>query len=604
MVSRPGAMSQSWCRAVQRYLVLCLVGFVIAAVPLPHEAGTMQQEDDPSQTAGNSGVLPQLIVVTQEVGISFTNIYGGPDKSYIMEMGGSGAAWIDYDVDGRIDLLLVNALPDVTADPPALTAAYERGQRRLPEGAGHRMFRNRGGVFDDATAGAGVGDIVWGNGAAVADVDNDGFVDLYVTAIGSNRLYRNNGDGTFSHWQSGTEDNQWGVSAVFTDWDGDGNLDLYVANYVDFGVARIPALADGACAYRGINVHCGPEGLAGAVDVFYRNRGDGRFEPWPGVEIDADATYGLALLATDCDADGQPDIYVATDSTINLLYRRDATGNLEDWSLFSGAGYSGDGREQAGMGVTAADYDADGDFDLFVTNFQHDYNTLYTNVGGCIFDDDTARYGLAIDSLPYMGWGTQFFDVDGDGDQDIFVANGHVYPQMDAEGLEPWRQRNLLYLNDLAATGEPGFHEVGVEAGLGMGNLASSRGTAVADFDNDSDYDVLVTNINDSPTLLRNTGHSAVPALRISLVGRVANRSAYGAVVTVQSGGRLQTFELRGSDGYLGSNDVRLLVHLPGGTAETVQVAWPGGQVTSLQNVDPGWLVIDELRGVVARRQP
>jgi len=584
-------------------MAVCLAGLVIAAVLPSGDAGKTLAASDAVQSAGGSGV-PQLIAVTRETGISFVNTYGGPEKSYIMEMGGSGGAWIDYDIDGRIDLLLVNALPDVTADPPAAAAAYERGQRRLPEGAGHRLYRNRGDMFDDATAAAGVGDVVWGNGAAVADVDNDGFADLYITAIGSNTLYRNNGDGTFSRWLSGTEDERWGTSAVFTDWDGDGNIDLYVANYVDFRATRIPALAEAACTYRGIDVHCGPEGLAGAADVFYHNLGDGRFEPWPGVEIDAGATYGLAVLATDCDADAQPDIYVATDSTINLLYRHDTDGNPEDWSLFSGAGYSGDGREQAGMGVTAADYDADGDFDLFVTNFQHDYNTLYTNLGGCLFDDDTARYGLAIDSRPYMGWGTQFFDVDGDGDQDIFVANGHVYPQLDAAGLEPWGQRNSLYLNDLAATGEPTFREVGTEAGPGMDVRAASRAVLVADFDNDFDYDVLVTNINDAPTLLRNAGRSASPALRISLVGRVTNRSGYGAVVTVQSGESRQIFEVRGSDGYLGSNDARLLVHLPGGTADTVRIDWPGGEVTRLQNVAAGWLVIDELRGVVARRLP
>jgi hypothetical protein len=541
-----------------------------------------------------------------------------------MEMAGSGAAWLDYDVDGRVDLVLVNGLPDVTADPPAAAAAYRRGEVEAPDGAGHRLFRNRGGnvpqshpsqwTFDDVTAAAGIGDVVWGNGAAVADVDNDGFPDLYVTAIGANALYRNNGDGTFSPWPSGVEDPRWGTSAAFTDWDGDGNLDLYVANYLDFDAEVIRPQGEGACMYRGVDVHCGPEGLTGEVDVLYRNNGNGSFVPWPGAGIDAEATFGFALVATDCDGDGRPDIYVASDSTINLLYRHGADGGVEDWSLFSGAGYSGSGREQAGMGATAADYDGDGDFDLFVTNFQHDYNTLYTNVGDCFFDDDTARLGLAVDSLPYMGWGALFLDIDGDGDQDIFVANGHVYPQMDAAGLEPWAQRNLLYLNQLVESGAPGFREVGEQAGPGMQVRAASRGVAVADYDNDFDLDLLVTNINDAPTLLRN-GNAVVDgpappdeegtppaALRITLVGRSMNRSAYGARLSVESGGRAQSFELRGSDGYLGSNDPRLLVALPGGVADRLQVTWGGGETTTLEDVDAGWIVLDERRGVVARR--
>jgi hypothetical protein len=589
-------------------LIMTLLASLLAAGA--SSAGTVKKSGAASTAhapaTARQAARPQhieLVDATAGAGISFEHLYGGPDKRYIMEMAGSGAAWLDYDVDGRVDLVLVNALPDVTADPPAAAAAYARGESIAPEGAGHRLFRNLGdGRFADVTVGAGIGDLVWGNGAAVADVDNDGFPDLYVTAIGANALYRNNGDGTFSPWPSGAEDPRWGTSAAFTDWDGDGNLDLYVANYLDFDAEVIRPQGEGACMYRGVDVHCGPEGLTGEVDVFYRNNGDGSFAPWPGAKIDTEATFGFALLATDCDSDGRPDIYVASDSTINLLYRHGAGGDIEDWSLFSGAGYSGSGREQAGMGATAADYDGDGDFDLFVTNFQHDYNTLYTNVGDCFFDDDTARLGLAVDSLPYMGWGAQFLDIDGDGDQDIFVANGHVYPQMDAAGLEPWAQRNLLYLNQLAETGAPGFREVGEQAGPGMLVRAASRGVVVADYDNDFDLDLLVTNINDAPTLLQNDGAPPPAALRISLVGRSMNRSAYGARITVESGGRTQSFELRGSDGYLGSNDARLLVALPGGVADRLQITWGRGETTTLEDVAAGWIVLDERRGLVARR--
>lgn len=550
----------------------------------------------------SSGQRLEFVEATAESGISFTHLYGTSDRAYITEMAGSGGAWIDHDVDGRVDLLLVNALPYPGPDPPASVAAYRRGELRSRAEAGHRFFRNRGGAFRDVTRSAGVGDVVWGNGAAVADVDNDGFADVYVTAIGANVLYRNNGDGTFSRGSSGAEDRRWSTSAAFTDWDGDGFVDLYVANYVDFDARPIPALSEGRCHYRGVEVHCGPEGPVGETDVLYRNRGDGTFEPWPGVTVDEQATYGFALVATDCDGDRRPEIYVATDSTMNLLLRRDDRGGVVDGSLYSGAAYSGDGREQAGMAATAADHDGDGDFDLFVTNFQHDHNTLYQNQGNCLFEDVSERLGLVVGSLPYMGWGAQFLDVDGDGDQDLFVANGHTYPQMQAAGLEAWGQRSLLYLNRLADTGEAGFEEVGEDAGAAMRMALSSRSVLVADHDDDADLDILVTNLSAGPTLLRNAGRSRWPALRLTLVGRSMNRAAHGAIVTVYAGGRRQRFERRASDGYLGSNDPRLLVHLPGGVADRIEVAWRDGDTTVLEDVVPGWIVVDEDRGTIARR--
>ena len=590
MAARLSTAGRSCGRASLSCWALSVVAVALGPTASVSPAGPPSQQDI------------ELVAATGDAAISFTHRYGAADKAYIMEMGGSGGAWLDYDVDGWVDLVLVNALPVSSADPPATIAAYERGELGLDNAAGHRFFRNHGGRFDDVTGSAGVGDVTWGNGAAVADVDNDGFPDLYVTAIGANVLYRNNGDGTFSRWASGAEDPRWGTSAAFTDWDGDGYVDLYVANYVDFDAKPIPSLESGACVYRGVAVHCGPEGLAGEVDAFYRNRGDGSFVPWPGASPDEEATFGLAVVATDCDDDRRPELYVASDSTINLLYRRGADGGLVDESLFSGAGYNGAGREQAGMSVAAADYDGDGDLDLFVTNFQHDYNTLYRNFGDCRFEDVSEQLGLVVSSLPYMGWGAQFLDVDGDGDQDIFVANGHVYPQLDAAGLEPWGQRNLLYVNQLVQTGEAHYTEIGESAGPGMQVLAASRSVLVADYDNDADLDLLVTNLDAAPTLLQNTGRSAAPALRLSLVGRTMNRSAYGARVIVESGGRSQVFELRGSDGYLGSNDPRLLIFLPGGVADRLHIVWQSGEVTTLENVPPGWLIVDEQRGAIARR--
>lgn len=535
------------------------------------------------------GVYGQWHDVAEETGLRFVHHHGDGRVLSISESGGSGGAWLDYDSDGDLDAFLVDGLPGAPGRAPASAT----------DPSGHRLYRNHRARFEEAPVTAGVAERLWGHGAAVGDVDNDGFPDLLVTALGADRLYRNNGDGSFTPWPGGVEETGWSATAAFLDWDGDGFLDLYVTRYVE---PEPPRAADdpGVCTYRGTPVFCGPEGLQGLPDRFYRNRGDGTFEHWPGLRIDPAATYGFAVVAFDCDQDVRPELYVATDSTINLLYRRTPVG-IEDWALFGGSGYSGDGREQAGMGVTAADFDEDGRLDLYVTNFQNDHNTLYRNLGGCDFEDATASRRLATTSFPYMGWAAQFFDADGDGDQDLFVANGHIYPGL---ASEPYRQRNLLYYNLLRESGVPDFRDVTEAAGPGLLEATSSRAAMRGDYDDDGDMDLLVTNVNAQANLLRNDGVMAFPALRLSLVGRASNRSAYGASVVVESGGIRQRQELRHSDGYLGSNDTRLLFHLPGGRAEILEVRWPSGARTLLQDQPSGWLILDESRGVVARRSP
>lgn len=609
--------------------VLVVAGAIAAATSLAAvtaTAGGAAQEPDRDAT-GRRESGARFVEIGEESGIDFRHVYGGPEKAYITEMGGSGAAWVDYDVDGHPDAFLVNGVPGPGERPwtagrsggreaPGRSRVDGAGGRHATAVLGHRLYRNAARnadrnardaadrAFEDRTAPAGVGDVAWGNGAAVADVDNDGFPDLFVTAIGADRLYRNNGDGTLSPRSAGVEDEGWGTTAVFVDANADGLLDLYVVRYVDFEPDDTPTLGDGVCFYRGVEVFCGPEGLRGAKDLFYRSRGDGSFEPWPGIGVDDEATYGFAAVATDCDDDLRPELYVASDSTINLLYRLigDAGSlRIEDLSLFGGAGYSGGGREQAGMGVTAADYDADGDLDLFVTNFQNDYNTLYRNLGDCLFEDFTERLQLASSSLPYMGWAPLFLDADGDGDPDLFVANGHIYPQLDSAGLESYGQRNLYYRNLLREEGAARFEESGEVAGPALREARSSRGAVSGDYDADGDLDLLVTNIDDRPSLLRNDGRMASPALSLKLVGRQASRTAYGADVVVESGGVTQRHEVRGSDGYLGTNDPRLLVFLPGGRAERLIVRWPGGDSTVLEDVGPGRLVVDQAGGVVAQ---
>ncbi len=550
----------------------------------------------PTSTAAQ-GQEVRFVRVPDNAGITFAHDYGGAEKAYISEFGGSGGAWLDYDRDGGLDLFLVNGLEGAGADPVAASIAGLAG--RYSSG-GHALYRRRQGGYGRVPDGGGAGDHVWGNGAAVADVDNDGFPDLLVTAIGPDRLYRNNGDGTFSAWPAGVQDEGWGASATFLDWDGDGWLDVYVAKYVDFDGANTHTVGDRYCMYQGVDVFCGPEGLDGARDVFFRNRADGTFEPWPSQRVDRESTYGLALVATDCNGDARPEIYVANDSTINLLYRRDDTGVLDEWGLFSGAGYSSEGLEQAGMGATAADFDADGHFDLLVSNFQNDNNALYRNLGDCSFEEVSQLLGLAASSLPYMGWAAQFFDPDGDADVDVFVANGHIYPQLDE--YEPYAQRNLLSLNRLRETGEARFEEIGQQAGPGMAIEATSRAALIGDYDNDADADVLVTNINGAPDLLRNDTEPQLAALQVRLVGREANRMGYGARLLVRSGDDVQVLQMSSGDGYLGSNDARLLIYLPSGRADELRVLWGVGKETVLTDVAPGQIVVDQERGVVARR--
>ncbi len=535
-------------------------------------------------------------------GLDLVQTFGSLDKSYITESTGSGAAFLDFDVDGNLDVVLVNALSEATGSTvqiaqPAPHPALAAGRR----GAGHRLYRGDGQTFREAPISAGVREVVWGTGVTWGDVDNDGWPDLFIAAIGADRLYRNNGDGTFAVWSNGVEDPGWGASATFTDWDADGNLDLYVARYVDLQATSVPSRGESRCSYAGVEAFCGPEGLVGQRDLLYRNLADGTFVEWMSDRVDQAAGYGLALAAIDCDDDGLSEIYVANDSMMNLLYRHTPAGEIDEQGLLSGAGYSADGREQAGMGVTSADFDGDGRLDLYVTNFHNDHNTLYRNLGDCVFQDETDLRRLAASSFPYMGWSALFLDIDGDADQDLFVANGHIHPAVAERGIEPYRQLNSLYVNRLRESGAADFTTVTATAGDALAIRESSRGAVRGDFDNDGDLDLLVTNIDARPTLIRNDTSMAHAALRITLVGRRSNRSGYGADVVVRSGAIEQRIQLRDSDGYAGANDARLLFYLPSGVAEAVEIRWPGGEILRLPEQQPGRLVVDERYGVVAR---
>jgi len=528
--------------------------------------------------------------VAEAMGIRSKNVSGSAEKKYIVESTGSGGCFLDYDGDGFIDLYVVNG---ATFEPEPGT-----------EGPHDVLYRNRGGArFEDVTEKAGVHGRGWGGGCAVGDFDNDGDPDLYVTNLGENAFYVNRGDGTFVDRtrQADLSDSRPSSSAAFGDLDGDGFLDLVVGTYIRFERGVTAGIGSGECFYRGVETFCGPDGLPGDSNQLFRNRGDGTFEN----RTHDSGTYSteaktLGLLLSDLDGDGRLDIYAACDSTINLFFRNLGDFGFEDESLLSGAGYSGRGFEQSGMGVSAGDPDGDGDFDLFVTNFQNDHNTFYQNLGGGEYEDVTDRVGLAASSIDYLSWGTHFVDLDNDGDEDLFVASGHVYPQAESVG-EPYPQRNQVFEN------RGGGQWVELEQLVtGAEVRKSSRGTAVGDFDNDGWLDVFVNEIDDTPTLLRHQGSPNVNdanALKLLLMGVAVNRDGLGARIELRAGGRKQHRELRASDGYLGSNDVRLHFGLgEAPRADSVHIVWPGGSSENVGPLPEGFLyVIKQGEGEVAR---
>ncbi len=518
---------------------------------------------------------------TAGAGLDFEHVSGSPEQRYILESMSSGAVFFDADGDDDQDLFLVNS---------SRVAAH-------PAGVGNRFYRNvpapdGGRAFEDATPSSGLGRGGWGMGAAAGDTDNDGDVDLYVTYWGENVLYESGGDGRFTDVTAaaGAGDPGWGTSAAFGDLDGDGLLDLFVANYLVFDLDDPPGGGLPCSGWRGLDVYCGPQGLEPQANVLYRNEGSGRFSDRSresGVSEHREPSLGVVL--GDYDDDGDQDLYVANDGYPNVHYRNDGGWRLTEVAARAGTAYSEDGRLQAGMGVASADYDGDGDLDLFVTNFSDDVNTLYQNQGGGRFRDHTGAAGLAAGARPFLGWSTAFFDADGDGWLDLFVANGHIYPQVDMlpSGTR-YAQRNLLYRN-LGGRFRP------VDGGPGMAAVRVSRGAALADYDNDGDTDLLVVNLNGPPELLHNSGQPR-HWLGLRLRGRGGNRDALGARVRLHSGALVQTREVQRAVGYLSQSDPRLLFGLgDGAPVDSVVVRWPGGRRQVLRGLTPGrYHVVEE----------
>jgi enediyne biosynthesis protein E4 len=606
---------------------MALLAAVLTLAQTPQQAPPTIQVPQPSPHAA-AGI--SFTDVTQAAGLGgFRFISGTPAKDYILEAPGAGCAFVDYDNDGWLDIYLVNGS----------TLAALRGKAKAPRAALYR--NNQDGTFTDTTEKAGVANERWGQGVCAGDFDNDGWPDLYVTNFGKNRLYHNNRDGTFTDIaeRAGVALGGWSSGCAFGDYDGDGRLDLFVAGYVAFDINNPPPPASGetgererggaedkgnpqvasrkpqsegmgaaykagmsACQYRGERVMCGPRGLKGEGDHLFRNLtksgGAGAVEDVTVKAGVADKLggYGFGVAWFDYDDDGRLDLAVANDSTPSYLYRNKSNGKFEDVSHLSGVALNENGREQAGMGIAVGDYDNDGRADLHRTNFSDDSNVLYRNDGGGNFTETTFQTGLAEISLPFLGWGTNFLDYDHDGWLDLLVANGHVYPAVDAAKWGTSYKQRLLLFRNLQAK----FYEVGASAGAALYTPRSARGSSVGDFDNDGDLDILLNNMDDAPTLLRNEGgNKSGHWLMLRLIGNTANkcpRDAIGTTVFCTAGGR-PGVKLRGEvasgRSYNSQSDLR--VHFGLGQAakvEQLEVRWANGKTEEYPISDVNRLIV------------
>ncbi len=552
-------------------------------------AAAQQTLNPPKEEPAHNGDLGiSFLNVARESGLNAKTIFGGEHKNkYLLETTGCGVAFYDYDNDGWLDIFLVNG---------TRLEGFQAGS----EPTSHLFRNNRDGTFTDVTAKAGVAHSGWGQGCCIGDYDNDGWDDLFVTYFGKNVLYHNNGDGTFTDvsQKAGVAGNgkRWNTGCAFVDYDRDGRLDLFVANYIDMDLATAPVPESGPCLYKSVMVACGPPGLQGGKNILYHNNGDGTFtdvSESAGI-LGANGTYGLGVLTADFDNDGWPDIYVADDSTASALYHNKKNGKFEDIAIEAGCALSPDGKPQAGMGVSAADYDMDGNLDIVKTNFAGDTPSLYHNLGGGNFEDATFTAGLGAHTQ-FLGWGCGFFDMDNDGWPDILICNGHVYPEVEQLKTEAgYAQRKLLYQN--LRNGH--FADISFQAGPGISDPSASRGAAFGDFDNDGDIDVVINCVNDYPQLLRCDSKLDHNWIKVRTIGTKSNRSGIGTRLTCvtrlagESKPHSQIDEVRSGGGYFSQNDLR--VHFGLGKAEKVdvlEIRWPSGQIDTLKDVKVNQLI-------------
>jgi enediyne biosynthesis protein E4 len=517
----------------------------------------------PVLLSGQTATRARFADVTAKAGIDFVHKSGATPDKHMVETFGSGVAWIDYDNDGFPDLYFVNGAPGTA------NALYHN---------------NKDGTFADVTQQAGVaGQDGYKTGVAVGDYDNNGYLDLYVTALGPNLLYRNNRDGTFTDVTSAAGvaggAGEWSTSTGFVDFDRDGDLDLYVVNYLDVRKDDNPY-----CGLRkdGYRMYCNPTIFDGVADRLFRNNGNGTFtDVSQQAGIANPAGKGLGVAFCDFDRDGDTDIYVANDLVRNFLYRNNGDGTFLDVAYGAGVGFDSNGKPQAGMGVDCADFDGNGLPDIFVTNFSEELNTLYENRGHGIFEDVSTKAGLGSGYLP-LGFGTKMYDVDNDGDLDIHVTNGHVIDNVKLyHPTFTYAQKDLLYVN-LGGR----FRDVSDQSGPALQAERVGRGLAVADFDNDGHLDVVISSVGQPPALLRNQGVGGGTWIMIRAQGTKSNGFGLGATVQVETADRLQVREINNVASYLSSHDARLHFGLGGAkTVQRIEVLWPSGAKQILKGV-------------------
>jgi hypothetical protein len=529
--------------------------------------------------------------VAAAAGLTAPVTWGETDrKTYILEVTGCGAAFLDFDNDGWLDIFLLSGTrlegtPDTT----------------------NRLYRNnRDGTFTDVTERAGLRRTGWASAVAVGDYNNDGFDDLFVTYWGQNVLYRNNGDGTFTDVtrQAGLlhEGTRWGSGCTFLDYDRDGHLDLFVANYLEFDPRTVARPGSNPnCAWKGVPVNCGPRGLPAATPWLYHNNGDGTFTDVSAASGVAKArgSYMMTAVAADFDNDGWPDIYVACDSTASFLFRNNHDGTFREIGLEAGVALNEDGMEQAGMGLGIGDYNLDGSLDIFKTHFSDDTSVLYRNSGKGDFEDVTIAAGFGVETR-FVGWGAGIADLDNDGEPDVFLVTGGVYPEVAAKlPAYPVATPRVIFRN----LGGGKFEELIEAAGPAVAAAHCSRGCAFGDFDNDGDVDVLVVNLNEPPSLLRNDVTGNHHWLKVKLAGVKSNRGAIGARVTARYGGKVQAQEVLSQASYYSANDPRLHFGLgPAATAD-LEIRWPNGGVERIAGVEADQLVVIREGAGIMRRE-